>query len=363
MIKLKQLPYLIIVVFFCCLCITQIASRNISADNGQEKFFYNPLPNKMLEQLTTITKNASFVLENYFICGEINNTQYIKSGYKIKLSGEQLKYMASTIESLGESIKYHSALLQNNKNIVPANREKRYNTIYCSMNELENNRAIMEEMLGTLFEPIINFDFSDYNNNLRDPNQDTYVNYLFSLKNRLQEFQDDLMETYAITNMFYGGEATLEELESKGFVLESNIGNFIEQSQATKGLKFIKKDGTPFTNEEMTNLTPDNFKNADKTHFPTVNWFPISFNGLEFIGCVFRDIPSIKRSDRFEEIVELYFLGQTNSPMEELIFNQTMHGLPMEIRWIDNAGNKHIIWNPYYIYPAKFFPPASNSLY
>ncbi|MEK7627169.1 MAG: hypothetical protein AAB397_01125 [Patescibacteria group bacterium] len=363
MVKLKQLPRLIIIIFFYCLCIAPIASRDISASDQQEKFFYNPLPNKMLEQLTKIVKNTSFVLKNYFICDEIDNTQYIKSEHKIKLSGEQLIYITSTIESLNKSIEYHSDLWRNNKNIAPIDREKRYDNIYRNMNELENYRATIEEMLGTLFEPVINFDFSDYNNNSRDQNEDTFINHLFTLKNRLKELQDDLMATYAITHMFYNGETILREFENKGFILEGNIENFFEQSQATKKLKLIKKDGTPFTNEEMANLTPDNFKNADQMNVPAVKWFPLSFNGLEFIGCVFRDIPNIERSDGFEKIIELYFLGPIDNPIEEIIFDQTTNKLPMEIRWIDDAGNKHIIWHPYRIYPTDFFPPVSNSLY
>lgn len=360
MVKLLWIIMPVFLSLFILFAAPVFSQNALSENNQQEEFLYNPLPNIMLEKLKKMTEDISFVLDNYFIYDGINNEKHIKSRHKIALSGERIKPAISSLQK---------QLSMRFDDIVQTTSEKR-SDLADKVNKLENCRIATENLLAEIFQSVLTFDFSDYNNNARDKNKDDYANYMFSLKNRMEEFQYNLIEIYDITDEFREGETTLAAFERMGFVIKGNCDKkmnsapIIKYADAAKKLNFIKKDGTPFTDKEMKGITSSNFS-IEQENPLAVKWFPISWNGLHFFGIIFRDIPNFKSPDKFEEVMEIYFLGQiSDDTIGNIMFKKISNSRPIEIRWIDESGKKYIIWDKdLIIYPTNFTPPARNSLY
>lgn len=366
MSKLKS--YLWQLLALTAVAITAIAfSAKIS--NGDD-FFYNPMPRETLRNEQMAIEHLPFVVENFFIVGCRNKTD--KVGYKCKFALTESEIIAinENLVKINLLLKECGDFIKQNGCVLPIDPQIRFELFNPYLEKLEKISEMEKIILEIVFLQLGLFE-TEYgiDDTLKDRDPE-FFQYLRDLQSWLySNFEPPLRTAYDTILAYRQGEELLQIFTSKGFILEGNsnkkgeCASFLNKIKEIKNYSFIKPDGTPLTKEEMQKLTADDFRMDNPDKPPKVKWFPLSLNQHDFIACIFRDNPSILIKN--EKVIEAYFIGIPEKPLSGIIMENSMNPdiTPIEIRWFDENGKKHLMWHPQTIFPLDFFPPASNSIY
>lgn len=333
--------------------------------------FFNPLLDQFVGiNESDILDNIPFVLNNFFIINGVNNRDKVDVTDKFSLTHEESEFIDRVLGEVGLKLKETRDILAKNGNSMTLDAEERQgiygpclqNLVSVTQQEMEIFKIIFRE-----FQDREEEFFWDIQLNQRKYSQE-FIGYMNGLRSWRNNFKNAWFKSFQIIDDYELGECVLFRFEKKGFTF---LGSdyYFEAAEKAKNLPFIKSsnigedDRRPLTKEEMEELR---LNVAKQDLLNTIRWTVVMLNPKtnDYFGVIVRhnpDFDTTQENQEFGNIVEIYYLGYGEKPLN--ILQEAFNNLPLVIRWRGKDGKLYMVWNPGIIYPLDWVPYISNSLY
>lgn len=168
----------------------------------------------------------------------------------------------------------------------------------------------------------------------------------------------NIMETYVKALYFYHeGEQYLRRLEDLGWTIHYNDARVFDtmyREFREKWISLTQMDFDQQGNEVMGERVIE--MSFDKICISIPN------GELEYpnpaITAILKDNPELKIENEFPEKGVIFYLRGFQPSAEPM-----SKAIAIELRWLDENGQKHIVWNGHLPYPLPIFLIANNTLY